>query len=254
MLASQLAYTTTMAQGKSNEMTEAAKRNDGAHHARLNKLRARPENAACFDCTALRPGWAVLPHGIFVCIDCAQLHRSLGRHISQTKAVNTGTYLWYEHEMKVMEDVGNAVAGRAFGAHNQPKPSRDASPATKLAYVKAKYDSPDLRPDFVQARAAFKPEEASPQTKAQITAAPLQTFNRVASSVKPGLKGALRTSVGDLEPPRAMRATPMPDPVDASGPTCAAELDLIRFDEPAILPPKPGPSAADGDFFAAFGL
>lgn len=83
----------------------------------------------------------MLPHGVFVCIDCAQLHRSLGRHISQTKAINTGTYLWFPAEIGVMQAVGNAVADRAFAAL-PPKPSRDASPAEKLAYVTKKYVTP----------------------------------------------------------------------------------------------------------------
>lgn len=256
MLACQRDYVSAMAEGKTKAMTEAAKRDDSASHAHLNKLRSRPENATCFDCNALKPGWAVLPHGIFVCIECAQLHRSLGRHISQTKAINTGTYLWYPHEIRVMEEVGNAVAARAFGMRDQPKPSRDASPAEKLAYVKAKYESANPPPDFV--RAVAMPENVQ-QAKVQLqnAVAPLQTqtLNRFSSiTLKPGLKGALRTSATALEQP-ATSVTSKPNTTH-SNPTHPSEPDLIRFDQPAILPPKPCPipSTADRDFFAAFGL
>ena len=110
MLPSQLAYVSAMKAGRSLTDKDRARAVDKQSHAFLNQLRATPENAACFECSAPKPGWAVLPHGVFVCIDCAQLHRNLGRHISQTKAINTGTYLWLPDEIAVMRDVGNAVA------------------------------------------------------------------------------------------------------------------------------------------------
>ena len=57
---------------------------DKKSHAELNAMRAK--HAECFDCDAKKPGWAVLPHGVFVCIDCAQVHRNLGTHISKVPA------------------------------------------------------------------------------------------------------------------------------------------------------------------------
>lgn len=148
MLASQQAYIAYMRAGKTQELTALAKANDRASHDELNKLRAIPCNSECFDCSAAKPGWAVLPHGVFVCIDCAQQHRNLGRHISQTKAINTGTYLWYPAEIAVMREVGNAIASQALGA-NLVKPARDDPVDVKLAYCRAKYV--DVDPDFVQA-------------------------------------------------------------------------------------------------------
>ena len=61
----------------------AAAAADKATHMELKALNRLPGNGECADCTAKYPGWAVLPWGVFVCIDCAQVHRHLGRHISQ---------------------------------------------------------------------------------------------------------------------------------------------------------------------------
>jgi len=138
-LGCQRAYRTALSQGRTAEMTEQARLVDKASHCELNKLRALPENSECFDCSAQKPGWAVLPWGIYVCIDCAQVHRNLGRHISQTKAINTGTYLWFPHELAVMREVGNQVAARAF-AGAPTKPSRDAPRDEKEMYAKQKYE------------------------------------------------------------------------------------------------------------------
>merc|ERR1712159_616018 len=127
-----------MRSGKTDESRAWAQENDRANHAELNQLRSKPCNSECFDYSALKPGWAVLPHGVFVCIDCAQVHRNLGRHISQTKAVNTGTYLWYEHEIAVMRAVGNGVAASTFHRDAPTKPAADAPREVKQAYASAK--------------------------------------------------------------------------------------------------------------------
>merc|ERR1719238_1297607 len=111
---------------------------DKASHAELNRLRALPSNAKCFDCDAQKPGWAVLPHGVHICIDCAQVHRNLGRHLSQVKAINTGTYLWFPHELAVMRAAGNEKAGAALG--RPPKISAGATAAEKHARALAIYE------------------------------------------------------------------------------------------------------------------
>jgi len=94
---------------RSEQAKAAAQATDKESHAELKRLSRLPGNDTCADCGAPFPGWASLPHGVFVCIDCAQVHRHIGRHISQVKAINTGTYLWHEDEVEVMRRGGNAL-------------------------------------------------------------------------------------------------------------------------------------------------
>lgn len=212
MLPSQCAYLAALKQGRTPEMTAAAKEVDKASHTTLNMLRQKPCNAECFDCTAKKPGWAVLPHGIFVCIDCAQMHRSLGRHISQTKAINTGTYLWFPAELAVMETVGNGVAAVAFsGCNLPPKPSRDAPTHEKKAYTELKYASDRCTPSWTRTSVAVAPPppqqsvHAEPRTSspppslapAEVVAPQMFSVSARLKKAPPsssGLKGAKRTS------------------------------------------------------------
>ena len=231
VLECQTAYAAAMARGKTPDMTERAKQDDKASHAELNCLRAKPGNNVCFDCTATKPGWAVLPWGHWVCIDCAQVHRNLGRHISQTKAVNTGTYLWYPHELRIMREVGNVCAVNAFtGAPS--KPSRDAPTAVKAEYARQKYELRRWGP--VYATAAEAP--IAPTAPAPIVPTAPAPIKPAAGAKK------LKSAAGLAHAKRMPAASP------------SSQVDLISLEpaSPSLLPPSPPslPPLGEQAFFA----
>ena len=53
-----------------NDRTEAEKQTardrDAKTHDELNSMRAMRENERCADCDERHPGWAALPHGVFL--------------------------------------------------------------------------------------------------------------------------------------------------------------------------------------------
>jgi hypothetical protein len=71
----------------------------------LNSLLQDPDNNKCCDCRLENPRWASVSHGIFICLQCAGIHRGLGVQISFVRSLTLDT--WNKSQLSLMSEGGN---------------------------------------------------------------------------------------------------------------------------------------------------
>jgi len=111
-------------------------KNDTSAQKELKRLRSLSGNNRCADCHRQDSSWSSVSHGVFICVICSDVHRSVGTHITKVKGC-TGTYLWGPDELQKMQSIGNRCAEDVYGAE---KIDPDASKEQKQRYVVEKYE------------------------------------------------------------------------------------------------------------------
>ncbi|EOY25501.1 hypothetical protein SCA6_019087 [Theobroma cacao] len=110
--------------------------------ARLKNLLSQTDNRHCADCAAPDPKWASANIGVFICLKCCSVHRSLGTHISKVLSVTLDE--WSDDEIDAMIEVGgNSSANAIYEAYipeNCSKPGPDASHDERRRFIRSKYE------------------------------------------------------------------------------------------------------------------
>ncbi|KZT24719.1 ArfGap-domain-containing protein [Neolentinus lepideus HHB14362 ss-1] len=107
-------------------------------HARtLRELLKKPENKVCADCKRNDPRWASWNLGVFLCIRCSGIHRSMGTHISRVKSVDLD--IWTPEQMASIQKWGNHRANAYWEAHLK---AGHIPPDHKMeSFIRSKYET-----------------------------------------------------------------------------------------------------------------
>ncbi len=109
----------------------------------LLDLVRQPGNDVCADCKGRAPRWASWNLGIFICVQCAGVHRKMGVHISKVKSITLDT--WTREQVDRMKEMGNLKSNRIFNPdemRNRPPTNMEESERDSELekYIRRKYE------------------------------------------------------------------------------------------------------------------
>ncbi|KAI9353326.1 hypothetical protein DFJ73DRAFT_642244, partial [Zopfochytrium polystomum] len=246
------------------------------HTRILKELMQRSDNRRCADCRKkgtfpllsrspdprADPRWASWNLGIFVCIRCSGVHRSMGTHISKVKSADLDT--WTPEQIENMIKWGNAKAN--FYWEGELPPNFEPPESGMDQWIRAKYD----RKQYVRKGPIPNPEDIPlPEgvSAIQITGAPTSTKRAppvvasvLSSPPKPATPAAASspakpaTSAEDLF--EAFQSPPTPSAPAAAGSASPQVGSNLKANIMSLYtaPPAPTQSAVNPSLISGMAL
>ncbi|WWD18921.1 hypothetical protein CI109_103377 [Kwoniella shandongensis] len=192
----------------------------------LRDLVKQPENKSCADCRKNDARWASWNLGVYLCIRCSGIHRSMGTHISRVKSIDLD--IWTPEQMESIQKWGNRLANMYWEKHLK---AGHVPPDHKIeSFIRSKYESRRWAMEGPQPSdpRVLENGDGPAQAPAQVPRpTPTSTAAPPAPAPLPKTHPLLSRSTA------AAKASPAPAPAPAPAPI----IDLFGSDEPPALAP-----------------
>ncbi|CAH9111847.1 unnamed protein product [Cuscuta europaea] len=166
---------------------------------RLKDLLLQSDNRLCADCGAPNPKWASANIGVFICLKCCGVHRSLGTHLSKVLSVTLDE--WSDDDVDGMVEVGgNASANSIYEAYipeGVSKPTPDAGHEQRTSFIRSKYElqeflKPSLRISSQSKKQSLQPDGFQSSSSIQISEGLMEFIGMLRIKVIKGTNLAVR--------------------------------------------------------------
>ncbi|WOL07713.1 ADP-ribosylation factor [Canna indica] len=142
-----------------NDKASVTKELNAKHKKILEGLMKLPENRECADCKAKGPRWASVNLGIFICMQCSGIHRSLGVHISKVRSATLDT--WLPEQVTLIQNMGNEKSNKYWEAELPPNYDRVGIEN----FIRAKYEDKRWIPRNGSSRSPNAREERTTESQ-----------------------------------------------------------------------------------------
>ncbi|WWC90882.1 uncharacterized protein L201_005819 [Kwoniella dendrophila CBS 6074] len=188
----------------------------------LRDLVKQPDNKSCADCRKNDARWASWNLGVFLCIRCSGIHRSMGTHISKVKSIDLD--IWTPEQMENIQRWGNRRANLYWEKHLK---AGHVPPDHKIeSFIRSKYESRRWAMEGPQPRDPSVLENGGGSAPAAEIPRPTPTSTSTAAPPQPAPKSH------QSHPLLSRTAKPVPSPAPAAP---APIVDLFGSDEPPSL-------------------
>lgn len=214
-------------------------------------------NDACADCKARNPRWASHNLGIFICVNCASIHRKIGTHVTKIKSLTMDT--WTKEQVEFMKQNGNVKCN----AYYNPNEARNPPPANMSEFERDSELEKFIRSKYEYRRFVDKPavvaSKLGPSRTAASVSRPMSTpLTNASGSQMLGGSSSNRPSSSIAQPATSRTVSqPVAPPVAQAPPAVSSVNPPARGSsryatalvpsttmDPAPSPLQAGPSAS----------
>ncbi|RPD54233.1 ArfGap-domain-containing protein [Lentinus tigrinus ALCF2SS1-7] len=213
----------------------------------LLELASQPGNDICADCKTRNPRWASYNLGIFICVNCASIHRKMGTHISKVKSLTLDT--WTKEQVEFMKSTGNIKSNAHYNPdeirHPPPTNMIDAERDSDLEkYIRSKYQYKSYVSRSAQVAALLGPSRsAADRLSSAPTRSQTMPHSAIASTPSSSKIATIPSVPAPTTPASTLRAAEslysQSQFRSVSQPLSTPSSGQVQQQRPATQPPQP---------------